>query len=522
MEETQVKIEPIMKEIPLLGSEDEPMSIDDHLTLTMLESILSDEAETDEFLNGSIQSLVSESENFLPSLDQAIKTTPPHSIPSTYVMDNTTGIVPQTMTIEDLNPEAAARAEAARKRSVRIKKKAEKKKGDEGTDDMKRKRAKTQMEDEWYCSMPETSKKVTQEATEKKPLTEEEKKQRRLIRNRLSAQLHRERKRAYVDYLEGLVRERDEQIRKYEEEVQNLRARNAVLEAQLGVATVSSDEERSQTDNSLDAGGTPTYHNKKRARTTGSRVATALLAAVSCVALLTSNRMQPITMPSSLEQGDDYSNAMVVPQDTARRKLLAMPPPPPPSTTKTPPPSEHAQSEPVGYERIVERELFSYKNDTFNNRPSSQKDKSQPTDLSINMTRALLRGGKIMRQHNATMAIAPYSRSSPSRRPAATSYVVCSKAAGVFARDSRFPTGPDGPSSNHGALLSLPDPETHDFNLGPGFVQLLVPLPDLDASAWGYSAPQHDDTSTSENDLWLELGAHLAYGRLVHDVKFTL
>ena len=40
----------------------------------------------------------------------------------------------------------------------------------------------------------------------------DERKERRLQRNRASAQLHRERKRAYVQQLEGQVRERDEQL----------------------------------------------------------------------------------------------------------------------------------------------------------------------------------------------------------------------------------------------------------------------------------------------------------------------
>lgn len=44
------------------------------------------------------------------------------------------------------------------------------------------------------------------------PNSNEGKKQRRKIRNRLSAQLHRERKKGYISYLEGLVRERDAKL----------------------------------------------------------------------------------------------------------------------------------------------------------------------------------------------------------------------------------------------------------------------------------------------------------------------
>lgn len=44
------------------------------------------------------------------------------------------------------------------------------------------------------------------------PSSNEGKKQRRRIRNRLSAQLHRERKKGYITYLEGLVRERDAKL----------------------------------------------------------------------------------------------------------------------------------------------------------------------------------------------------------------------------------------------------------------------------------------------------------------------
>ena len=55
------------------------------------------------------------------------------------------------------------------------------------------------------------------------------KKQRRLIRNRLSAQLHRERKRQHIAGLEQQLRERDTEIAKLRAREQQLVHENASL-----------------------------------------------------------------------------------------------------------------------------------------------------------------------------------------------------------------------------------------------------------------------------------------------------
>ena len=56
------------------------------------------------------------------------------------------------------------------------------------------------------------------------PTSKEAKKQRRLIRNRMSAQLHRERKKAYVDQLEGELRAREDEIGRLQAELASYRA----------------------------------------------------------------------------------------------------------------------------------------------------------------------------------------------------------------------------------------------------------------------------------------------------------
>jgi len=63
----------------------------------------------------------------------------------------------------------------------------------------------------------------------------ESRRQRRLIRNRMSAQLHRERKREAMDTLQRLINERDAHIRTLEEQLQNTRKNQDALEKALGV-----------------------------------------------------------------------------------------------------------------------------------------------------------------------------------------------------------------------------------------------------------------------------------------------
>merc|ERR1719421_776485 len=63
------------------------------------------------------------------------------------------------------------------------------------------------------------------------------KKQRRLIRNRMSAQLHRERKKAYLDKLEAQLKERTAECEALKAQVAHLTSENASLRGQLQRAT---------------------------------------------------------------------------------------------------------------------------------------------------------------------------------------------------------------------------------------------------------------------------------------------
>lgn len=65
------------------------------------------------------------------------------------------------------------------------------------------------------------------------PNSKEAKKQRRLIRNRMSAQLHRERKKMYVDQLEGELYHRDLEISRLRGELATLRDDNTRLKREL-------------------------------------------------------------------------------------------------------------------------------------------------------------------------------------------------------------------------------------------------------------------------------------------------
>jgi hypothetical protein len=65
------------------------------------------------------------------------------------------------------------------------------------------------------------------------PNSKEGKRQRRKIRNRMSAQLHRERKKNYIDSLEEQVRQRDQKIFQLQEHVRMMQSENCRLRDQL-------------------------------------------------------------------------------------------------------------------------------------------------------------------------------------------------------------------------------------------------------------------------------------------------
>lgn len=77
------------------------------------------------------------------------------------------------------------------------------------------------------------------------PNSKEAKKQRRLIRNRMSAQLHRERKKMYVDQLEGELYHRDLEITRLKDELEHAKQDNLRLKSELSssrAAAVSSSD----------------------------------------------------------------------------------------------------------------------------------------------------------------------------------------------------------------------------------------------------------------------------------------
>lgn len=89
---------------------------------------------------------------------------------------------------------------------------------------------------------PNPDAKLIAEATERNlkllnldPNSKEGKKQRRKIRNRMSAQLHRERKKAYIDTLEAMVRERNAKILELQEQLRITKLENECLRGQLNV-----------------------------------------------------------------------------------------------------------------------------------------------------------------------------------------------------------------------------------------------------------------------------------------------
>jgi hypothetical protein len=70
------------------------------------------------------------------------------------------------------------------------------------------------------------------------PMSKDGKKQRRQLRNRMSAQLHRERKKAYIDELEAKVRDRDAIIDRMSHDMEALKKENATLKKKLGLPMI--------------------------------------------------------------------------------------------------------------------------------------------------------------------------------------------------------------------------------------------------------------------------------------------
>ncbi|KAI9909203.1 hypothetical protein PsorP6_014879 [Peronosclerospora sorghi] len=75
------------------------------------------------------------------------------------------------------------------------------------------------------------------------PDSKEAKKKRRLIRNRMSAQLHRERKKAYVGQLEDQLQAKEMQLKALQEQVAAMAVESAQLKQQLGQRTRDHDDE---------------------------------------------------------------------------------------------------------------------------------------------------------------------------------------------------------------------------------------------------------------------------------------
>lgn len=320
--------------------------------------------------------------------------------------------------------------------------------------------------------------------------TKEDKKQRRLIRNRMSAQLHRERKKAYVDHLESLLRDRDA-------EIAALKAENETLKAGLRPSTIvsldGSDAAKSSSSDD-DSDSDLRVPTRKKARLG----ATALLAAVSCVALLSS----PPTPPPATYDDPPVSRRRALLSDAPFESHL-------PGLDRTAAPSAWA------YDRRLDAELF-----TFPRAPAARSVHVLDNATYARAAPAKLRGlrGRPQQppQDNASLAILR-SKSPRDTTSRATSYVVCSSAAGVFGRgDESY--DPGEARRPHGALLTLPSAAAaaEDQAASPldtdDFIQLLVPSTDIDLRPWGHVP---DDG----RDLWLEIGAELRYGRLVSDIN---
>eukprot|EP01041_Mallomonas_annulata_P005756 gene5756-11631_t len=75
------------------------------------------------------------------------------------------------------------------------------------------------------------------------PNSKEGKKQKRKIRNRMSAQMHRERKKAYIETLEGMVRERNLKINELQNSLRSISLENERLRGQLNMLVPDEDSE---------------------------------------------------------------------------------------------------------------------------------------------------------------------------------------------------------------------------------------------------------------------------------------
>lgn len=350
--------------------------------------------------------------------------------------------------------------------------------------------------------------------------TKEDKKQRRLIRNRMSAQLHRERKKAYVDHLEGLVKERDDEIAKLKEEVANLRERLDSAVVSIDGGSSSSEEHDSDAESVV---------SRKRPRPRGTAASVAFLAAVSCIAVFT-NTTTTSPAPYPLD-----SENQVVSVSRGRRALLSDAP----FAEEEPPRVVYDDFDPTraylpdgkaamwGYDRDVEAELFAFAPSP----PAGSRSANtvRRIDAASNNRSAHLRGTHSARPShrrdpgNSTTSLAPYTNNKHDERPqdSATSYVVCSSAAGVFGRgDDHYGEGER--KQPQGALLSLPTrttaPSNSAFTVNDDFIQLLVPSNEIDLRPWGY-ASDTSDLGVPPSDLWLEIGAELRYGRLVSNIN---
>jgi len=321
--------------------------------------------------------------------------------------------------------------------------------------------------------------------------TKEDKKQRRLIRNRMSAQLHRERKKAYVDHLEGLVRDRDAEIAALKARVSALQEENATLRTVS--VDGSSSEKTAGSDNELSDSESST-HSRKRARKAGP--AAMLLTAVSCVALFSSSPTTTTTPPVVNTELSRKGRALL--SDAPFEQFEQTP-------FEQPPAYLPGVDEPRiwAYDRDVAAELFAFP-------PPASTVRLETVRLSNATSTPKLRGHK-----NTSLALSKTAGTNDDL-PSSTSYVVCSSAAGVFGRKDDPPAGEM--RRPRGALLSLPS-STSASAAAPtdDFIQLLVPSNEIDLRSWGH-IPEEHNFDVPPSDLWLEIGAQLRYGRLVSNI----
>lgn len=362
--------------------------------------------------------------------------------------------------------------------------------------------------------------------------TKEDKKQRRLIRNRMSAQLHRERKKAYVDHLEGLVRDREAEIASLRAEMEALKEENASLRAartESGVVSVDGlSEGRSSSENEASDSESSTVSRKRARKAPGRVVAAAMLTAMTCVALLGTSPVQvtledpPIRAESrrALLSDAPFAEDAFAPASLTDASFSAAP-------LAAESMDENALDKARAYlpgvedainpavwafERDVAGEVFAF--------PAQRGTAGTVRVASVidndrrNRTTTKLRGSRT----NGTTSLAPYTTAEADaavQGDAATSYVICSSATGVFGRnDYDNENDPTAPKRPRRALLALPSAISRDpVTPIDDFIQLLVPSHEVDLRSWGH------DTAIGSQDLWLEVGAQLRYGRLVHNIN---